>query len=274
MKLICITKRLLTGGIIIPIILAGCNKNEITPLTKSISANHRLTEDTTKDTFRNPKDTLSFFKIKEEDLVIEVLPSTYYADILTKYLAEKGQYVAALYDLTYPNTKDKKIKNVAKFKDRYQRELTHINPKVKTTTLSTKPGFEMIEPGTADAIIIFTRTHEWVKEKRLHEIMVKFNQALKADGKLGIVQHRAPTNNEPVKWAEKGYVSEDYVISKAYEAGFNLVSKSEVNGNPKYKKDLLALEASSKANGKKGKTDLSMAIDDSDRMTILFTKNK
>ena len=91
---------------------------------------------------------------------------------------------------------------------------------------------------------------------------------------MGVVQHRAPENDNPVEWAKKGYVSESSIIQAAEKAGFVLDAKSEINANPKDLKDhdkgvwrlppTLTLGDQDR--------DKYLAIGESDRMTLRFKK--
>ena len=71
-----------------------------------------------------------------------------------------------------------------------------------------------------------------------------------------------------------GYVTEEYAINIAQKHGFTLISKSEINANPKDTKDyesgvwtlppVLRLKEDNKQK--------YLAIGESDRMTLLFKK--
>jgi predicted methyltransferase len=71
-----------------------------------------------------------------------------------------------------------------------------------------------------------------------------------------------------------GYVSEDFVIHLAREAGFRLVAKSEINANPKdtknYPKGVWTLPPTLEL-GQKDRAKY-LAIGESDRMTLKFVK--
>src|SRR6185369_2984242 len=90
----------------------------------------------------------------------------------------------------------------------------------------------------------------------------------------GIEQHRAKPDADAEVSAKDGYLPEKYVIEKAKAAGFKLAGKSEVNANPKDTKDypegVWTLPPTLEL-GDKDK-DKYMAIGESDRMTLKFTK--
>ncbi len=60
-----------------------------------------------RDVHRNPYETLSFFGIKENMIVVENWPGGgWYTEILGAYLKDKGQLIAATYDRN-PETQQK-----------------------------------------------------------------------------------------------------------------------------------------------------------------------
>jgi predicted methyltransferase len=97
-------------------------------------------------------------------------------------------------------------------------------------------------------------------------------KALKPGGILGVVEHR----NSPLKpqdsKAESGYVSEDYVIALARNAGFEFLEKSEINANSKDTKDYPVWALPPSLAFKDKDLDKYLAIGESDRMTIKFIK--
>ena len=93
---------------------------------------------------------------------------------------------------------------------------------------------------------------------------------------MGVVEHRNNTLKPHNNKAESGYVSEDYVIALARNAGFKFLEKSEINANSKDTKDfsegVWTLPPSLRLKDKDQKKYL--AIGESDRMTIKFIKPK
>jgi len=60
-----------------------------------------------------------------------------------------------------------------------------------------------------------------------------FYAALKPGGILGIVEHRLPESATQDPKGKSGYVQESYMKDLAKRAGFEFVSASEVNANPR-----------------------------------------
>jgi predicted methyltransferase len=108
-------------------------------------------------------------------------------------------------------------------------------------------------------------------EKEMFQAMY---QVLKPGGVLGVVDHRANPNTDIETMKQTGYMTEQAVIALAQQAGFILLSASEINANPKDTKDYakgvwtlpptLRLEDDNQ--------EKYLAIGESDRMTLKFRK--
>ncbi|GIR02924.1 MAG: hypothetical protein CM15mP12_4550 [Gammaproteobacteria bacterium] len=48
-----------------------------------------------------------------------------------------------------------------------------------------------------------------------------------------MVEHRAPSGTSVDSMKKSGYVTENYAIEAAQNAGFVMLGKSEINSNPK-----------------------------------------
>jgi predicted methyltransferase len=98
--------------------------------------------------------------------------------------------------------------------------------------------------------------------------------ALKPGGVLGVVEHRAPPGTSIDSMKKSGYVTENYAIKAAQNAGFVLLGKSEINSNPKDTADhpmgVWTLPPNLRL--KDQDREKYLAIGESDRMTLLFRK--
>jgi predicted methyltransferase len=101
-----------------------------------------------------------------------------------------------------------------------------------------------------------------------------FFDALKPDGMLGVVEHRAPAGTDKATMQKSGYMTQDYVIELARGAGFIFEASSEVNANKKdtanHPKGVWTLPPSLSLGDRD--RELYMAIGESDRMTLRFRK--
>ncbi len=113
--------------------------------------------------------------------------------------------------------------------------------------------------------------------------MVSFNnvlgacyRVLKSGGTLGVVEHRAKADapTDPKVIGETGYVPEAYAVQLIEKGGFRLVGRSEINANPKDTKDYPKGVWTLPPTLRLGDLDRDkyLAIGESDRMTLRFTK--
>ncbi len=134
---------------------------------------------------------------------------------------------------------------------------------------------ELAEQNSVDAALTFRNLHNWLGPN-LDDIFSNTFTALKPGGLFGVVEHRAKPGTTMENMKKSGYVTEEHAISVAKKHGFELVSKSEINANPKDSADhprgvwtlppVLRLKEKDK--------EKYLAIGESDRMTLLFRKPK
>lgn len=215
-----------------------------------------------RDPYRHPLETLKFFGLKQEMTVMEIWPGGgWWSEVLAPLLAEKGRYIAA-----QPNAKavqalqDKGAKDAASF------------GKMQVVAFPETA----VPAASVDMILTFRNMHNWMgrgSEKQMFDAMYA---ALKPGGYLGIKEHRAGTTAPQDPKAASGYVREDFAIKTIEASGFKLVSKSEVNANPKDTKDYPKGVWTLPPNYAEGDTDKAKytAIGESDRFTMLFQKPK
>ena len=241
-----------------------------------LAAEHRGDKHRERDKFRHPKETLRFFGLKPGMTVIEIWPGGgWYTEILAPAMRDAGKLELAVQDETDPDQPEferemvKNYKqNLAEHKDLYdQAQLVTFNPP-KSNALGTD--------GSADLVVTFRNVHNWIEGKGAADAFKAFFKVLKPGGTLGVEEHRAAAGKSADETFQSGYLSEDAVIKLATDAGFQLAEKSEVNANPKDTKDYakgvwtlppVLIE------GQKDR-DKYLAIGESDRMTLRFTKPK
>ena len=221
-----------------------------------------------RDIYRHPIDTLTFFNIKPTMNVLEVTPVTpWYSEILGPFLNDRGQYIMA--------TQRHKIST---FESNNFIEWSKRHPEIAKNMKSTT--FDLLDPvqglgedSSVDAVLTFRNIHEWIASGNEDLMFKAFFKVLKQSGILGVVEHRAPKEQEGSK-AALGYVREADVIKIAKKAGFKYLGRSEVNGNPKdtkdYEKGVWSLPP--KFANKDKDREKYMEIGESDRMTLKFIK--
>ena len=227
-----------------------------------------------RDKYRHPQQTLEFFDVKDNMTVVEVWPGEgWYTEILAPYLKDRGKLYAAHFsaDADQPYFQ----KNLHDFVKKIKKQ-PKVYGKVELTVLQP-PNFLQIAPeASADRVLTFRNVHNWMKNDQAAAAFNAMYKALKPGGILGVVEHRNSTLKQQDPHAASGYVTEDYVIALARNAGFEFLDKSEINANSKDTKDypegVWTLPPSLRLKDKDRKKYL--AIGESDRMTIKFIKPK
>jgi predicted methyltransferase len=237
-------------------------------LRESIESDHRSTESKARDIYRNPFETLNFFRITPEMTVVELSPGRgWYTEILAMYMYDYGKLIAAPYNPSLGGYAERSFNN---YKAKLDSDETY--KKVKISYI-----FENIaEDNSVDAVLTFRNLHNWLKDDAKNAKLI-FNQsysALKPGGLFGIVEHRAEPGTLLSDMQKSGYVTEDLTIKLARQAGFELIDRSEVNSNIKDTKDyptgVWTLPPTYYL--KDLDRDKFKSIGESDRMTLLFQK--
>lgn len=237
-------------------------------LNLAVSGNWRTPDFRARDKDRKPVEALTFWGLKPNMSVIEIGPGGgYWAEILAPYArATGGAYTATMpaADRKLPASFDKP-------------EYGQIRYAVFTNT-----SMDIAAPGSADFILTARNIHNWMWSGDMDQRAFNaFYKALKPGGILAVEEHRSDPR-PMVKEARDGYVSTEHVIALAQKAGFKLDARSELNANPKDKKDhpfgVWTLPPTKRtapggqpANPSFDRTKYD-AIGESDRMTLRFVK--
>lgn len=199
-----------------------------------LAAPSRRPSNVARDPYRHPAETLAFFGIQPDSVVVEILPGSagYYLEILAPWLRERGRYIAAGRDATA----------TASYLDDHRKLLERLKAepalydRVEVTAFNA--GLHPVAPdGSADFVLTFRNLHNWIDRGELEGSLAAFHRALKPGGVLGVVDHRGRTDQSQEAQARSGYVREDFAIAAIEKAGFRLVASSEINANPKDSKD-------------------------------------
>jgi dipeptidyl aminopeptidase/acylaminoacyl peptidase/predicted methyltransferase len=241
-------------------------------LDKVLAGDHRSEANRTRDKYRNPKETLAFFGVKPDSVVVEALPGGgWYTEVLAPYLRERGSYTAL-----WPAAAERGVKA---HQDRLAaRPTLYDRAKLAKVTTSSAPGaapvIEGVAPSSADVVVTFRNVHNLINPDLVDVYMQAFFNMLKPGGVLGVVDHRAKSGTSVKAMIDSGYVTEDYVIKRALAAGFKLDAKSDVNNNPKdtkdYKSGVWTLPPT--LTDKDVDRAKYLEIGESDRFTIRFVK--
>ena len=251
---------------------------DLSQLTNVLAGDWRQAE-AGRDASRHPAETLEFFGIDPTSTVIEIWPgSGWYTDVLAPWIAANGgQYVAGHFSMSSDSTTRRNAR--AAFEAHIADHELFGN--IRTVDFGQNSG-DLVEPGTADAVLTFRNVHNWMMFGYAEKAFDDFYTALRPGGILGVVDHRLPSTREQDPQASSGYVQQDYVIALAREAGFEFVDSSEINANPADTADhpfgvwTLPPVRESAASGQPMDPEFDRAyydsIGESDRMTLLFRK--
>jgi predicted methyltransferase len=262
------------------LLVAACHKaapkaadtSAVDPALKSVLAGPTRTDaERARDKFRHPAETLTFFGLKPDMHVIELVPGRgWFTAILAPYLHDHGSLAITSGD---PNGDP-------------QKESTKQAQEI-ATRLASAPAFDKVSlvrfdtaapnlgpDGSADMVLTFRNVHNWLLDGTAPNVFAAAAKVLKPGGILGVEDHRATTDLTPKQIDDTGYISEAQMIALAKAAGFELDARSEINANPKDTKDypngVWSLPPTYA--GKDVDHAKFEAIGESDRMTLRFKK--
>jgi predicted methyltransferase len=238
----------------------------------ALAGPHRHPGSADRDSQRHPQETLAFFGITPTMTVLEVGPGEgWYTEILAPTLAARGKLVDTNNDPNGPDDSRGTFYG-QRFKG-FLDKAPELYGKVQTVVVDGKaPNLDAA--GKVDAILLMREAHGMVGSGTMDLWLTEFRKALKPGGVLGVEEHRANADADPMVSAKKGYLPEKWLIDHVEAAGFKLAGKSEINANPKDTKDYAegvwtlppTLELGAKDREK------YVAIGESDRMTLKFVR--
>lgn len=253
----------------IPTVFAAEN----TALLNSIHGDQRSEKNRARDIARHPLQTLGFFKVRADAMVIEMWPGKgWYTEILAPYLKQGGgQYTAAGFPLhsgpQWRRTMQQEFQDYLTMHPAYY-------DAVKFTGIGPPYLWSLGKDNSIDTVLTFRNVHNWLKGGYEKEMFAAMYKVLKPGGVLGVIDHRAKSGTDMKTMNKTGYITEQLVIDLAKQAGFVLDSKSDINANPKdtksHPKGVWTLPPTLRL-GDKDREKYS-AIGESDRMTLKFIK--
>lgn len=235
--------------------------------------------DRARDVHRNPAETLTFFDVQPGMTVVDFMPSGgWFTRVLVPYLGADGAYIGLNPEIPVDATgfmagmRD----YAANLPGQAQGWIPDGGSRVVGANVGSIP--EEFN-GTVDRVLILREIHNMRRFGWFHDVAVASRNLLKADGLLGIEQHRASAD-APAAYVlgDNGYQREQDVIALFEAYGFELVARSEINANPNDPADW-ATGVWTLPPGYRGtpatdtvrRAELD-AIGESDRMTLLFRK--
>lgn len=241
-----------------------------------VIADPRRTEESPRDQYRHPQETLEFFEVGPNQRVAEIWPG-WYTNVLAPYLAANdGTYVAVQYPTGVNERLDARVQA---YKDTYSDTSVYGDIEYGAFMKDSGP---ILPAESVDTILTFRNVHNWMGGGYADQAFEEFYAALKPGGLLGVVEHRLPETASQDPRGSSGYVQESYIKDMAARAGFEFVAASEVNANPKDTADhpmgVWTLQPSSRLPEEGSEeavdfeADLYKNIGESDRATLKFRK--
>jgi predicted methyltransferase len=234
---------------------------------------HRVPGHASRDAARHPVETLAVFGFEPTMTVLDLDPGEgWYTELLAPALAAQGKLLTTADVGGAPD--EARIAHAQRFRAFLDRA-PELYGKVEVIAInSMAPSLDL--DGAVDLVLLMREPHGMVNRGTLTAWLALIRRALKANGVLGIEDHRAKDGADPIESAKKGYLPERWLIEQVEAAGFVLAAKSEINANPRDTKDypegvwtlppVLALGAKDRARYE--------AIGESDRMTLKFVRGR
>lgn len=240
----------------------------------ALAGDHRSEANRARDTWRHPKETLTFFGLRGDMTVMEIWPGAggWYTEILAPVLRERGRYLAAQWD---PASDSQFVQDALKAFRAKLDARPDLYDKVEVVALQHPGAMAPVPPGTVDMILTFRNIHNWMPRDAAKPMFQAMYAALEPGGILGVVEHRAAADGPPQDpKARSGYVREDYAIELITSVGFELAGSSEVNANPRDTRDYDQGVWTLPPTLRLGDRDREkyLAIGESDRFTLRFRK--
>jgi len=256
--------------------VSAMEEDLVTRIETAMQGDHRSDKNKARNQYRHPIETLSFFGLKADMTVLEIAPGGgWYTEVIAPAMRDTGVYVAGSYDVTVEGQPKYRYRQHKALLNRISTQ-SELYGQIQVATYSPPQSRDLWQENSVDMVLTFRSSHGWVREGMIDDVYSDFYKVVKPGGTLGVVQHRAPSDGDALEWSRKGYVPESRIIQAAEKAGFVLSDKSEVNANPEDSKDhqegvwtlppTLALGDEDR--------EKYLAIGESDRMTLKFTKPK
>lgn len=271
MKFALITCSLL-GALAAPLAIAAAPASTVTDaqFAQVLKGDWRAPQNSARDGYRHPQQTLQFFGLRPEQTLIEITPGNgWYSELLAPLLKDHGQYIAAVVN---PAASDYARKAADSLKQKFAADPVHYGKAQVIDYDPQTPAFG--KPASADTVLTFRNVHNWVLADDAPAMFKAFFAVLKPGGTLGVVDHRAKDGASVEAIKQSGYLPTDYIVKLAKEAGFELVGQSEINANPKDTKDYAQGVWTLPPTFRLGDQDRAKyaAIGESDRLTLRFIK--
>ena len=248
------------------------------PSLQEVLADERRSDESARDQYRNPAETLAFFQVEPTMTVAEYGPGGgWYTRVLAPWIMPQGTYIAfnGDSDARSYNSRAQEARAKAWTED-FKAQMAEGSGMSADDVIA----FEIDEmpddvAGTVDRVLIFRSMHGLANGNTADDVLDATYKMLKDDGMVGVVQHRAPADAKFSDYSPApGYMKKEQVVAIFEANGFELVSESEINANPKDPANWEGGVWTLPPVLRYGDQDREkyLAIGESDRMTLLFKK--
>jgi len=192
-------------------------------LAALVASADRSAANSARDRYRHPEETLTFFGVKPDSVVVEILPGGggYWTEILAPYLKDHGRYIAA--NGEQASTSAETQKDNAAFNEKFVAHPERYGA-IDVTQFSGDR-FPIAPPGSADFVLTFRNIHNWMAAGTADAAFAAFYKALKPGGILGVEEHRGRADQPQDPLAKSGYVREDFTIALAQAAASSWLAR-------------------------------------------------
>ena len=243
-----------------------------------VLADESRAEESARDQYRRPVETLAFFQVEPTMTVAEYGPGGgWYTRVLAPWIMPQGKYIAFNGDSDDRTYRSRAQEARAKaWTERFKQGMAEGSG----MSVDDVTAFEIDEvpedvAGTVDRVLIFRSMHGLANGNTADDVLDAVHSMLKDDGMVGVVQHRAPADASFDDYSPApGYMKTEQVLAIFAANGFELVDSSEVNANPKDPANWEGGVWTLPPVLRYGDEDREkyVAIGESDRMTLLFKK--
>ena len=246
------------------------------PDLATVLADERRADDRARDQYRNPAETLAFFRVEPTHSVGEYAPGGgWYTRVIAPYVGIEGRYVGLNFGPA-PLVPERFHDRLRAFPAGFPAQVAE-RTGVPADRVSAYIAAEAPEEmnGTLDRVLIIRMLHNLVRWGIADTELMAIRRMLKDDGLVGVVQHEAPEGMAySMTDGNRGYLQKSDVIALMELYGFELVDESFVNANPRDDATHPAGVWTLPPTYARGEEDRAKytAIGETNRMTLLFRK--
>ena len=204
-------------------------------IAAAVAAPSRSAENSSRDEYLHPAETLMFFGLTPETSVVELWPGGgWYTEIIAPVVRDNGKYYAAHVD------PESNVEMLRKSAESYRAMLDaspELYDQVEMTVLMPPTQLDIAPPGSVDLVVSFRSIHNWMAFGMQDDVMRAVYTALKPGGVFGVVEHRGIEGELQDPRVATGYVTVAAMVEMAEKAGLELQAASEINANPADTKD-------------------------------------